>query len=63
MDNGIRVRLNDLATRELLKLMEVFELESPTHTVNFLITKMYHQTLNSRAQEAQFNANSNLRQN
>lgn len=63
MENSIRVRLNDLATKELLKLMEVFELESPTHTVNFLITKMYHQTLNSRAQEAKSNENSNLRQN
>lgn len=63
MENSIRVRLNDLATKELLKLMEVFELESPTHTVNFLITQMYHQTLNSRAQEAKSYEISNLRQN
>lgn len=63
MDNSIRVRLSNLATTELLKLMEVYELESPTHTVNFLITKMYHQTLNSHAQEAKSYENSNLCQN
>lgn len=43
MNDSIRIRLSPKATTQLMKLMEVFETDSPGHCANKLINKLYKQ--------------------
>lgn len=43
MNDSIRVRLSPQATAQLMKLMEVFGTDSPSHCANKLVNKLYKQ--------------------
>lgn len=45
----MRLTLNQLATEQLLELMQLNGFTNPTHAINRLVTDMYHATKNRPA--------------
>lgn len=45
MKNNIRVTLSETATKELLELMNMLNIQNPTHVANVAITEYYKHRL------------------